>query len=83
MLRWGTPLMRNFHVAQGELRAYMQELIDARRTAEVKEERHDLFSSLLDANEGLAESGEKLSDRGLFGNVFIFMLAGAFSLRIR
>ena len=61
----------------------MQDLIVARRTAEVKEERHDLFSSLLDANEGLAESGEKLSDRGLFGNVFIFMLAGAFSLRIR
>ena len=55
---------------------YMQEMIVARRTAEVKEERHDLFSSLLDANEGLAESGEKLSDGGLLGNVFIFMVAG-------
>ena len=54
----------------------MQEMIVARRTAEVKEERHDLFSSLLDANEGLAESGEKLSDTGLLGNVFIFMVAG-------
>ena len=80
MLRWGTPLMRNFHVAKGELRAYMQELIDARRTAEVKEERYDLFSSLLDANEGLIDSGEKLSDTNLFGNIFIFMLAGTCSL---
>ena len=53
------------------------EMITARRTAEVKEERHDLFSSLLDANEGLAESGEKLSDNGLLGNVFMFMVAGA------
>ena len=56
----------------------MQDLIAARRSAEVKEERHDLFSSLLDANEGLTESGEKLSDANLFGNVFIFMLAGAY-----
>ena len=46
----------------------------------MKEERHDLFSSLLDANEGLTESGEKLSDPNLFGNVFIFMLAGTRSL---
>lgn len=54
----------------------MQEMIAARRSAEVKEERHDLFSNLLDANDGLAETGEKLSDDGLFGNVFMFMVAG-------
>ena len=59
----------------------MMEMITARRTAEVKEERHDLFSSLLDANEGLAESGEKLSDNGLLGNVFMFMVAGALVLQ--
>ncbi|KAI0349208.1 cytochrome P450 [Trametes cingulata] len=76
LLRWGTPTMRRFHTAYHELGQYMQEMIDARRAAEVKEERHDLFSSLLDANEGLAESGEKLTDRGLMGNVFIFMVAG-------
>ncbi|PIL23515.1 cytochrome P450 [Ganoderma sinense ZZ0214-1] len=75
-LRWGTPLMRSFYIASNELQNYMQEMIVARRTAEVKEERHDLFSSLLDANEGFAESGEKLSDTGLLGNVFIFMVAG-------
>ncbi|KAI1788638.1 cytochrome P450 [Ganoderma leucocontextum] len=75
-LRWGTPGMRSFYTASNELQNYMQEMIVARRTAEVKEERHDLFSSLLDANEGLAESGERLSDTGLLGNVFIFMVAG-------
>ncbi|KAI0716468.1 cytochrome P450 [Earliella scabrosa] len=76
LLRWGTPAMREFYVASNELQRYMMEMITARRTAEVKEERHDLFSSLLDANEGLAESGEKLSDNGLLGNVFMFMVAG-------
>ncbi|TBU39902.1 cytochrome P450 [Dichomitus squalens] len=76
LLRWGLPVMRNFYTASNELQFYMQEMIVARRTAEVKEERHDLFSSLLDANEGLAESGEKLTDDGLLGNVFIFMVAG-------
>ncbi|KAI0760159.1 cytochrome P450 [Fomes fomentarius] len=76
VLRWGTPHMRRFHTASNELQRYMQEMIAARRSAEVKEERHDLFSSLLDANDGLADTGEKLSDDGLFGNVFMFMVAG-------
>ncbi|KAL1946291.1 hypothetical protein VTO73DRAFT_15418 [Trametes versicolor] len=76
LLKWGTPSMRRFHASYTELGHYMQEMIDARRSAEVKEERHDLFSSLLDANEGLIDSGEKLSDIGLMGNVFIFMVAG-------
>lgn len=59
--------MRRFHASYTELGHYMQDMIDARRSAEVKEERHDLFSSLLDANEGLIDSGEKLSDIGLMG----------------
>lgn len=67
LLKWGTPSMRRFHASYNELGHYMQEMIDARRSAEVKEERHDLFSSLLDANEGLIDSGEKLSDIGLMG----------------
>ena len=56
----------------------MQEMIVARRTAEVKEERHDLFSSLLDANmdEELAKTGGTLADSELLGNIFIFLLAG-------
>ncbi|KAI0739086.1 cytochrome P450 [Daedaleopsis nitida] len=76
LLRWGTPLMRQFYLASNELQRYMQEMVAARRSAEVKEERHDLFSSLLDANEGLNETGEKLSDGGLLGNIFVFMIAG-------
>ncbi|KAI9063783.1 cytochrome P450 [Trametes sanguinea] len=79
LLRIGTPAMRRFDTASRELGAYMQEMIDARREGGdgvVKGERHDLFSSLLDANEGLAGEGEKLTDVGLMGNVFIFMVAG-------
>ena len=45
----------------------MQDLIVARRTAKVKEERHDLFSSLLDANEEEAEGDVKLRDSELIG----------------
>ncbi|KAI8969408.1 cytochrome P450 [Trametes punicea] len=80
VLRWGTPGMRRFHTAYRELGAYMREMIAARRGTDdaAKEERHDLFSSLLDANEGLVDGpgGEKLTDEGLMGNVFIFMVAG-------
>ena len=65
-------------VRTGILRKSSLYAIAARRAADVKEERHDLFSSLLDANEGLAATGEKLPDAGLMGNVFIFMVAGAF-----
>lgn len=42
-------------------------MIDARRAAEVKEERHDLFSNLLDANEIEHDSGAKLSNEELIG----------------
>ena len=51
----------------------MTVMIQQRKNAEKKQERYDLFSSLLDANDDL---DEKLSDDNLFGNIFIFMLAG-------
>jgi hypothetical protein len=46
----------------------MVEMIQTRRSAEKKEERYDLFSSLLDASEDedLA-GGAKLTDRELSG----------------
>ena len=48
----------------------MLEMIYERRSAEKKEERYDLFSSLLDANEQEPGEGEvKLSDRELIGKV--------------
>ena len=52
----------------GYYQAYMLEMIHERRSAEKKEERYDLFSSLLDANEQEPGEGEvKLSDRELIG----------------
>lgn len=45
---------------------YMLEMIDNRRNAEKKEERYDLFSSLLDASEE-DDGPAKLTDRELLG----------------
>lgn len=46
----------------------MLEMIRHRRGSEKKEERYDLFSSLLDANEEEVEEGEvKLQDSELIG----------------
>ena len=42
-------------------------MIEARKSAKFKEERHDLFSSLLDANEDEEDSAAKLSDDALLG----------------
>ena len=44
----------------------MEELVKARRTAEVKEERHDLMAGLLEANEGV-DSGAALTDEEVMG----------------
>ena len=48
----------------------MAEMVQARRTggqANLKEERHDLFNSLLDANDAEAEEAARLSDSALMG----------------
>ncbi len=45
----------------------MTEMVQARRNAEKKEERYDLFSSLLDASEGEQDGGAILTDRELLG----------------
>ncbi|RPD75492.1 cytochrome P450 [Lentinus tigrinus ALCF2SS1-7] len=83
-LRWGSPGMRRFHRAYTEIQRYMVEMVEARRRGpgdsegeEVEpEERHDLFNSLLDANDAEEEEAAKLSDSALMGNIFIFLLAG-------
>ena len=49
------------------MQKYLAEMVEARRSAEVKEERYDLFSSLLDANEGELDSTAKLSNSALIG----------------
>ncbi|EJF57962.1 614/534 cytochrome P450 [Dichomitus squalens LYAD-421 SS1] len=76
LLRWGTPAMRHFATAHDELMAYLHEMVVARRAAEVKDERFDLMSNLLDANEDETDSAAKLSDSALIGNVFLFLVAG-------
>ncbi|KAI0064392.1 cytochrome P450 [Artomyces pyxidatus] len=68
-----TKRTRKVRIAFEELDQYMNEMVHARRIAEKKEERYDLFSSLIDATE---EGEAKLSDRELNGNIFIFLLAG-------
>lgn len=51
----------------------MQEMIDERRKAEKKVERHDLFSSLLDANMSELQSGQVLlSDEELTGKLVLY-----------
>ena len=70
LLRRGTPRMRAFAAAHDELMAYLTEMVRARRggaAAGAKEERSDLFSSLLDANEEEEDSAAKLSDSALLG----------------
>lgn len=53
---------------------YIQELIDERRDLDKKTERHDLFSSLLEANlEEDEGSRTRLDDSELIG-IFIFFL---------
>ncbi|KAI3614982.1 cytochrome p450 [Moniliophthora roreri] len=67
---------RKVRLAFDELDQYMTEMIAHRRnTSAEKEERHDLLSSLLGANEDTA-SEEPLTERELIGNIFIFLLAG-------
>lgn len=42
-------------------------MVASRRNAEKKEDRYDLFSSLLDASEDEMDGGGKLTDRELLG----------------
>jgi cytochrome P450 len=46
---------------------YMLEMVEARRSADKAEERHDLFSGLLDAAQGELDSEATLSDEELIG----------------
>lgn len=71
-----TQRFRNVQTAFDELRVYMLEMIEARKNSEKKEERYDLFSSLLDANEEESDGEAKLSDDELLGNIYIFLVAG-------
>ncbi|THH29773.1 hypothetical protein EUX98_g4419 [Antrodiella citrinella] len=69
------PRVKKVHGAFDELEKYMLEMIESRKDSEVKEQRFDLFSSLLEANDDNAEDA-KLADSELLGNIFIFLIAG-------
>ena len=49
----------------------MREMIHSRRSSEKKDERYDLFSSLLDANEDESEGQAKLTDQEMLGELYI------------
>ena len=49
----------------------MVEMVDARRNAETKEERHDLFCGLLDASQGDLDGGPAITEQELIGKVTI------------
>lgn len=51
---------------------YMKEMIETRRNAETKEERYDLLSSLLDANEDTSKGG--ITDQELLGALRLLSL---------
>ena len=46
----------------------MVEMIHARRNAETKEERHDLFSGLLDASDDDLTGNAAITEQELIGN---------------
>ncbi|KAA1472086.1 cytochrome P450 [Dentipellis sp. KUC8613] len=71
-----TKRFQHVREAFKELDLYMLEMISNRRNAGKKEERYDLFSSLLDASEDTSDGDAKLSDSELVGNIFIFLVAG-------
>ncbi|KAK7051243.1 hypothetical protein VNI00_004743 [Paramarasmius palmivorus] len=77
--KWAMGLneyFRKIRLAFDELDQYMFEMIAKRRSAEKKEERYDLFSSLLDANDDTTTGDSPLTEREVVGNIFIFLLAG-------
>ncbi|EMD35530.1 hypothetical protein CERSUDRAFT_116271 [Gelatoporia subvermispora B] len=77
LLRLGpTERIRHFRLAYDDLELYMHEMVRARKQSEKKEERYDLMSSLLDANEDESDGKTRLSDEELVGNIFIFLIAG-------
>jgi len=76
---WATNITKHtkkVHQAFIELKQYMLEMVEARRTSHEVGERHDLFSGLLDASREEMNHGAALNDDELIGNMFIFNLAG-------
>lgn len=76
--KWLFNLAPTKHIAEvklgcEELEKYMAEMIEDRRAAEKKEERYDLFSSLLDASDAESDGAVKLTDNELLGEYHDFV----------
>ncbi|CCL98273.1 uncharacterized protein FIBRA_00267 [Fibroporia radiculosa] len=69
-------IARKFNAAYIDLEQYMIQMVQERKIAEKKEERYDLFSSLLDANDVESDGTAKLSNSEVIGNIFVFLIAG-------
>jgi hypothetical protein len=53
---------------------YMQEMVEARKNAEEVEERHDLFSGLLDAAQDEPNDGAAISEEELIGEYNVYQV---------
>ncbi|KAF9803586.1 hypothetical protein IEO21_09638 [Rhodonia placenta] len=72
-IRWAPiPRIRAFKTAYTELERYMIEMIEERRSSEKKEQRYDLFTSLLVASEEESDGITKLSDSEVMGSFACF-----------
>lgn len=75
MPAWGWCLRKHWRYlkqANDELRVYIHEMIQSRRSTQGGAIQHDLFSRLVDAR----DEGEGLSEDELVGNILIFLVAG-------
>ncbi|KAH6907559.1 cytochrome P450 [Coprinopsis sp. MPI-PUGE-AT-0042] len=69
-----TPRLRRARLAYKELGMYMKEMLQERKGAQ-HTDHHDLFSSLL-ASKIHDSKSENLADDEIFGNMFLFLVAG-------
>ncbi|KAF8811212.1 cytochrome P450 [Phlegmacium glaucopus] len=70
-----TARLQKVKVGFEELHMYMAEMIHERESAVEKAERHDLFSSLLQANSHDFDLAG-LSENELIANIYVFLVAG-------
>jgi len=70
-----TPRLRKVKFGFEELYAYMGEMIRERQAVVDKVERHDLFSSLLKANDYDLDV-ETLTENEIISNIYVFLVAG-------
>ncbi|KAI0346597.1 cytochrome P450 [Trametopsis cervina] len=71
-----TSKLRTTRVAFELMEKYMLEMVQKRKNAEMKVERHDLLSGLIAASDEEFSGFAKLTDMEVISNIFIFLIAG-------